>query len=83
MDQMSCSCCLKEQMISEMQRMRKQHPGKETEWVNLLFPEEGSAGGSLCCLLTYLFYYGYCKECSRSLSEEARLALAPLMANGS
>ena len=76
---MNCSCRFKEQMITEMQSLRKQCPGKETEWINLLFPTERSADNSLCCLLTYLFYYGYCKECKISLSDEARSVLAPLM----
>lgn len=80
MAQMNCSCGFKEQMITEMQSLRKQCPGKETEWINLLFPAtERSTCESLCCLLTYLFYYGYCKECTHSLSEEARSVLAPLI----
>lgn len=80
MAQMNCSCGFKEQMITEMQSLWKQCPGKETEWINLLFPAtERSTCESLCCLLTYLFYYGYCKECTLSLSEEARSVLAPLM----
>lgn len=73
----NCSCGFKEQMIAEIQRMREQLPGKETEWVDLLL---SPADQPLCCLLIYLFYYGYCKECSVSLSEEARSVLAPLMA---
>ena len=76
---MNCSCGFKEQMISEMQNMRRQCPGKETEWVTMLFPTENSADHSLCCILTCLFYYGYCKECTLTLSEEARSVLAPLM----
>ena len=80
MAQINCSCGFKEHMITEMQSLRKQCPGKETEWVALLFPTtERSSDDSLCCLLTYLFYYGYCKECTLSLSEEARSVLAPLM----
>ena len=80
MAQMNCSCGFKEQMITEMQSLRKQCPGKKTEWVDLLFPTtERSSDDSLCCLLTYLFYYGYCKECTLPLSEEARSVLAPLM----
>lgn len=80
MAQMNCSCGFKEQMITEMQSLRKQCPGKETEWVTLLFPtSERSSDNSLCCLLTYLFYYGYYKECTLPLSEEARSVLAPLM----
>lgn len=77
---MNCSCALREQMIAEMRHMRERIPGKETQWVDLLFPaEQNSEDHSLCCLLIYLFYYGYCKECVVPLSEEARGVLAPLM----
>lgn len=80
MEQMNCNCGLKEQMITEMQNMRKQCPGKETEWVEWLFPTTEDFGEkSLCCLMTYLFYHGYCRECTVPLSEEARSVLAPLM----
>ena len=60
MAQLSCSCGFKDQMITEMISVRKQFPGKESNWVDLLFPVvEDVADQSLCCLLTYLFYYGY------------------------
>ena len=80
MESINCSCAFKTQMIEEMQKMREENPGKETEWVNLLFPPTKKPEDSnLCCLLTYLFYYAYCKECKTPLSEEARTALDPLM----
>ena len=80
MAQSSCSCRFKEQMISEMLDMRKQLPDKENDWIDCLFPEaDDAADQSLCCLLTCLFYYGYCKECSVSVSEKARMVLSPLM----
>jgi len=79
MAQMKCTCSFKEDMITEMKNLRKRRPGKDTEWVNLLFPKEHAADNSLCCLLTCLFYYGYCEDCKTSLSEMARSVLAPLM----
>lgn len=75
----TCSCKFKEQMIAEMTSMRVQSPGKNTEWVDLLFADN-SGEHSLCCLLTFLLYYGYCKECPVPLSEQARTILSPLMA---
>ena len=81
MAQANCSCRFKEQMISRIQAIRKEHPGKEMQWVDLLFHQAGGSGANeLCCLLMVLFYYGYCEECSMSLSEKARSVLAPLMA---
>lgn len=81
MAQANCSCRFKEQIITEMKNMRKENPGKEMQWVDLLFHQAGGSGANeLCCLLTVLFYYGYCEECSMSLSEKARSVLAPLMA---
>ena len=78
----TCSCHFKEHMITEMLRMREECPDKDTKWVDLLFtPSEGSHDSSLCCLLTFLFYYGYCKECTVPLSAQARSILAPLMEN--
>ena len=80
MAQSNCSCRFKEQIITEMKNMRKENPAKETQWVDLLFPElQASASNDLCCLLTYMFYYGYCKECTDSLSEVARSMLSPMM----
>lgn len=81
MAQMNCNCKFKEQMISRIQEMRREHPGKEMQWADMLFPKAGGSGANeLCCLLTALFYYGYCEECSMSLSEKARSVLALLMA---
>ena len=74
MTHMNCNCSAMDQMVERMREMRRQNPGKETEWVDKLFPE----GMPLCCLLTYLLYYGYCEECSVPLSEKARTFLAPL-----
>ena len=80
MAQLNCSCEFKDQMIAEMISVRKQFPGKENDWIDVLFPAvEDVADQSLCCLLTYLLYYGYCRKCSVSVSEKARMILSPLM----
>jgi len=77
----TCSCKFKEQMIAEMLTMRKHSPNKTTDWVDMLFSPTADANDqSPCCLLAMLFYYGYCKECSVSMSEHARALLSPLMA---
>lgn len=72
-----CTCEWKEQMINEMLEMRKKNPNHENRWVPLLFPD--SREQAPCCLLTFLFYYAYCEECTRSLSDVARTTLKPLM----
>ena len=80
MAQTTCSCELKEQIITEMRGIRMQFPGKENEWVDWLFPASvNPKDNSLCCLLVLLFYYGYCKECPITISEMARDVLSPLM----
>lgn len=72
-----CPCEFKRQMIAQMLELQKHHPNGEYNWVSLLF--ENASDDSLCCLLTFLFYYAYCKECTVPLSEEARTVLKPLM----
>ena len=79
-DMKKCSCSFKEQMIAEMKAMRENNPTEENRWVSLLFDD--AKAEPLCCMLVYLFYYGYCKECTRPLSEEARAILRPLMEAG-
>ena len=71
----TCSCAFKEKMMDEMLQLQKCCP--EHAWVTALF--ENKSNDSLCCLLTFLFYHAYCKECSVPLSEEARAILKPLM----
>ena len=72
-----CTCEFKEQMIAEMLELRKNDTGDEYWWVPLLFKKPKDH--SLCCLLTFLFYYAYCNECATPLSEEARNVLKPPM----
>ena len=73
----SCPCAFKRQMIAEMLELPVKHPDDQYNWVSLIF--ENASSDSPCCLLTFLFYYAYCKECSIPLSEEARAVLKPLM----
>ena len=73
----NCPCTFKRQMIAEMLKLPEKHPDGQYNWTSLLF--ENTSADSSCCLLTFLFYYAYCKECSVPLSEEARTVLKPLM----
>ena len=72
-----CTCAFKRQMIDDMLKFQKNHPDGEYGWVSLLF--ENDPNDSLCCLLTFLFDYAYCKECTVPLSEAARAVLKPFM----
>ena len=72
----NCPCTFKQQMLTEMLELPVNHPDGQYNWVKLL---GDSPDDSFCCLLTFLFYYAYCKECSMPLSEKARAVLKPLM----
>ena len=75
-----CACEYKRSLVSQMLKMREDCPEKCTEWVDILYPKHiASDGDSYCCLLTLMFYYGYCKSCSTPMSEYAKNMLAGLM----
>ena len=75
-----CTCEFKEQIITQMTELRRANASIENQWIEYLFsPEETEADHSLCCLLTLLFYYGYCQENTQSVSDMARAVLKPLM----
>ena len=72
----NCPCAFKQQMLTEMLKLPVKHPNGQYNWVKLF---GDSTDDSFCCLLTFLFYYAYCQECSGPLSEKARAVLKPLM----
>ena len=73
----NCPCTFKKQMIAELLELSEKHPDGRYRWASLLF--ENTPVDSHCCLLTFLFYYAYYKECAVPLNEEARAVLKPLM----
>lgn len=80
MEKHYCTCEYKKSLVAQMLKMREDCPVKETEWVDLLYPKhDASAGDGYCCLLTLMFYYGYCKNCSTPMSEYAKKVLGDLM----
>lgn len=75
-----CSCAFKAGMIRRMLELRLAHPDASTQWIeHLLGADPDPTDFPLCCMLTALFYYGYCEECTMSVSDLARERLAPLM----
>lgn len=75
-----CCCAFKAGMTRRMLELRRAHPGPSTQWVDhLLGADPDPQDSPLCCMLTALFYYGYCEECTMSVSDLARDRLAPLM----
>ena len=75
-----CCCAFKAGMTRRMLELRRAHPGPSTQWVDhLLGADPDPQDSPLCCMLTALFYYGYCEDCTMSVSKLAREQLAPLM----
>lgn len=73
-------CAMMDMMAAEILAKKAKAPSKEIEWFESKFDlEHPTEENPLCCILTFLFYYGYCKECTTPMSEQARLLLKPLM----
>lgn len=77
----TCICDYKRQILAKMKAAIKTSPTPENAWIELLLqhPDGDSSDPAICCLLLFLFNYGYCEECDTGLSEFARGVLKPLM----
>lgn len=80
MEQNTCNCAFKTSMTQHILDFQREHPDSPMKWVEQLYGKDIHADASpLCCMLTFLFYYGYCQECTTPVSEFAAQALEPLM----
>lgn len=75
-----CSCEFKERMIAELLDFSSRSDSEEAKCISVILSSSSCAENHpACCMLAFMMYYGYCEECTRSLSEEARIMIEPLM----
>lgn len=78
MEDRICNCTFKVNMTRRILKFREEHP-EEAAQLDEIFEETPAEESPYCCMSTFLMNYAYCEECTLSVSEFARRALAPLI----